>query len=214
MKITSNENQSLTHSKTWESLPFSYHEVEENSFFLSPIPMQETLPQFKTYSFKEDNQKCSFNLDLFNLETQNYKIEEDVCQVIINDQNMKIEAIDTLIDTKEQSIFQNLNELQSTESPQKFKTQTLKNKNKKKTTEFAYLLERKSFRMMRKYYKEKFESEIEDSEYKKKLPTMTLEDINLLVSTFMDKEFGTTLLSLLTPSDCLRTRDGLKTIIF
>ena len=56
---------------------------------------------------------------------------------------------------------------------------------KSKTTEFAYLLERKAFRMMRKYYKEKFEFEVDIAEYKKSLPLMTSEEFNEHVCKFI-----------------------------
>ncbi|CAI2373913.1 unnamed protein product [Moneuplotes crassus] len=115
--------------------------------------------------------------------------------------------IDIYEETKEQSVVPDKNDISSQESPAK--------KSKKgKTTDFAYLLERKSFRMMRKYYKEKFEFDIEDPDYKKKLPKMSAEEINTMVSEFMQKELGQILLCLLTESDYNRIRDALKTIIF
>lgn len=83
---------------------------------------------------------------------------------------------------------------------------------KTKTTEFAYLLERKAFRMMRKYYKEKFEFTVEDPDYKKNLPSMTAEELNTLVCKFMEKELHS-FCSLLTEKDYERTRDALKTIV-
>lgn len=83
---------------------------------------------------------------------------------------------------------------------------------KSKTTEFAYLLERKAFRMMRKYYKEKFEFSVNSSEYKKNLPSMTAQELNTLICKFMEKEFSM-LSRLLSEDDYERTRDALKTII-
>ena len=87
-----------------------------------------------------------------------------------------------------------------------------KTSKKSKTTEFAYLLERKAFRMMRKYYKEKFEFEIDLADYKKRLPIMHQSELNQLVVRFMHTEFEF-LSSLLTEADYARTRDALKTII-
>lgn len=83
---------------------------------------------------------------------------------------------------------------------------------KVKTTEFAYLLERKAFRMMRKYYKEKYEFNIDLADYKKRLPTMKKHEIDALVYKFMDEEFSF-LAGLLTEKDFERTKDALKTII-
>lgn len=114
---------------------------------------------------------------------------------------------ENLEETKEQSVVPEKIEAAETKSPKK-------SKKDRKTTDFAYLLERKSFRMMRKYYKEKFEFDIEDPEYKKKLPKMSTQEINDMVSDFMQKELGSYLISLLTDNDAGRIRDALKTIIF
>lgn len=100
------------------------------------------------------------------------------------------------------------NERSSANAPEKSKRSTRKTK----TTEFAYLLERKAFRMMRKYYKEQFEFTVDCADYKKNLPSMTAKDINGLVDKFMNQEFGF-LFVLLTENDLERIRDGLKTII-
>lgn len=83
---------------------------------------------------------------------------------------------------------------------------------KSKTTEYAYLLERKAFRMMRRYYKEKFEFEFGSVEYKKNLPIMTTEELNSIVCKFMEQEFFM-LAKILSEKDYERTRDALKTII-
>lgn len=83
---------------------------------------------------------------------------------------------------------------------------------KSKTTEFAYLLERKAFRMMRKYYKEKFEFEVDIADYKKNLPQMTLDEFNQHVCKFIDREFGM-ITKLLSQKDYERMMNALKTII-
>ena len=84
---------------------------------------------------------------------------------------------------------------------------------KSKTTEFAYLLERKAFRMMRKYYKEKFEFEVDIAEYKKSLPLMTSEEFNEHVCKFIEREFGI-ITKLLSEKDYERTMKALKIIIW
>ena len=83
---------------------------------------------------------------------------------------------------------------------------------KSKTTEFSYLLERKAFRMMRKYYKEKFEFENDIDEYKKNLPLMTSNEFNTHVCKFMETEFSL-ITKLLSKSEYEQLRDALKTII-
>lgn len=119
----------------------------------------------------------------------------------------KVQPLSSFVDKKEQPAVELAKEVEDSQpAPRRSR--------KRKTTDFAYLLERKSFRMMRKYYKEKFEFEIEDPEYKKKLPKMSTDEINKLVSEFMNNELGTILICLLTQNDYARIRDALKTIIF
>ena len=179
---------------------------EEDSVFFAKknSTNREIMPQFKT--LPEDPHSYSFSfLPEKELEVaQNEKALTDICQKATKE---NIAPIDAFIETKEQSVSQCQNEILSVEQPKK-------KSRKRKTTDFAYLLERKSFRMMRKYYKEKFEFEIEDPEYKKKLPKMSALEINTLVSEFMNKELGSILICLLTQSDFDRIRDALKTIIF
>lgn len=118
-----------------------------------------------------------------------------------------VDPMDAFVETKEVTTSQGQAEEVKFEKPKR-KT------SKRKTTDFAYLLERKSFRMMRKYYKEKFEFEIEDPEYKKKLPKMSTHEINTLVSDFMIQELGAILICLFSQNDLDRIRDALKTVIF
>jgi hypothetical protein len=66
--------------------------------------------------------------------------------------------------------------------------------------------------MMRKYYKEKFEFNIDLADYKKRLPTMPQSEIDGLVYTFMENEFSF-LSNIVSQNDYNRTRDALKTII-
>ncbi|CAI2373170.1 unnamed protein product [Moneuplotes crassus] len=118
----------------------------------------------------------------------------------------EIASIDVFTETKPQS--QTLEKTQDpSEKPSKKKA------NKRKSTDFGYLLERKSFRMMRKYYKDKFQQNIGDIEYKR-LSKMTTDEINIIMSSFMENELGSILICLLSEDDHDRIRDALKTIIF
>ena len=51
-----------------------------------------------------------------------------------------------------------------------------------KTTEFRYLLERKALRIMRRYYKEKFEKQFK---YKSKMKDMTQQEMGHMVMVFV-----------------------------
>lgn len=61
--------------------------------------------------------------------------------------------------------------------------------NKRKLTEFGYLLQRKGFRLMRKYYKEKFEDFAASFDYKKRIKVITPNEINAVVMKFIEVEF-------------------------
>lgn len=63
-------------------------------------------------------------------------------------------------------------------------------KSKKKLTEFGYLLQRKGFRLMRKYYKEKFEAFAQSFNYKKRVKVITPGEINQIVLQYSHKEFS------------------------
>ena len=70
-------------------------------------------------------------------------------------------------------------------------TQNIDSENRRaKSTEFSYLLERKAFRMMRKYYKESYEAWLQDPEYKKKLAFMTKSDLDKVLIKYISGEFG------------------------
>jgi hypothetical protein len=75
------------------------------------------------------------------------------------------------------------------------------------------LLERKAFRMMRKYYKERFDSWMNSKDYKKNLPSMSADEINYHVIKFMKHELGS-ILRIISEEDLVGIRNGLKTIIF
>jgi hypothetical protein len=129
-----------------------------------------------------------------------------------NEKLEQIEPVESFIETKEMESLPVQESEEVAEASPKVATSSKKRTGKAKTTEFAYLLERKSFRMMRKYYKETFEFQVEDPDYKKKLPHMSAEELNAHVSKYLTKELGNAL-NMLSDSDFSRTRDGLKTII-
>lgn len=83
---------------------------------------------------------------------------------------------------------------------------------KKKLTEFSYLLQRKGFRLMRKYYKEKFESFAEPYNYKKRVKSITPEEINEIILKFVQTEFST-ILSQLTNDEFSNLLEKLKCVI-
>mmetsp|Transcript_6532 Transcript_6532/g.6090 ORF Transcript_6532/g.6090 Transcript_6532/m.6090 type:complete len:110 (+) Transcript_6532:582-911(+) len=64
---------------------------------------------------------------------------------------------------------------------------------KKKLTEFGYLLQRKGFRLMRKYYKEKFEDFAKSFNYKKRVKKMSPNELNHIMSEYAQKEFSSIL---------------------
>ena len=60
---------------------------------------------------------------------------------------------------------------------------------RKKLTEFGYLLQRKGFRLMRKYYKEKFEKYAQQFNYKKRVKKISSEELTKLMVQFAQIEF-------------------------
>lgn len=83
------------------------------------------------------------------------------------------------------------------------------NNSKKKLTEFNYLLQRKGFRLMRKYYKEKFESFAQAFNYKKRVKTISPGEINQIIAQFIQSEFSA-ILSLLTNNELEMLLESLK----
>jgi len=81
--------------------------------------------------------------------------------------------------------------------------------NKKKLTEFGYLLQRKGFRMMRKYYKDKFESFAKSFDYKKRVKSITPGEINQMMAQFIHTEFNS-LLSVFSNSEIAQLLEALK----
>mmetsp|Transcript_7481 Transcript_7481/g.8499 ORF Transcript_7481/g.8499 Transcript_7481/m.8499 type:complete len:212 (+) Transcript_7481:602-1237(+) len=62
-------------------------------------------------------------------------------------------------------------------------------KERKKTTEFNHLLERKTFRMLRKYFKTSFEKFAEIYQYKKRIRVMPVAELDILIVEYIRKEF-------------------------
>lgn len=83
---------------------------------------------------------------------------------------------------------------------------------KKKLTEFGYLLQRKGFRLLRKYYKEKFEDFASKFGYKKKVKKITPTEISEMIMKFIELEFSA-VLSALTLSELAELQDCLKKVI-
>lgn len=63
-------------------------------------------------------------------------------------------------------------------------------KSAKKITEFSYLLQRKCLRMMRRYYKERFEKCGIFSNYKKQIRQLSFEQMSEAIRMFVDIEFS------------------------
>lgn len=84
--------------------------------------------------------------------------------------------------------------------------------NKKKLTEFGYLLQRKGFRLMRKYYKEKFEEFAQKFEYKKRVKQITPGELNQIWVQFILKEFAT-ILPLLSQNEFTDLLEGMKRVV-
>lgn len=66
-------------------------------------------------------------------------------------------------------------------------------KTKRKLTEFGYLLQRKGFRLMRKYYKGKFEEFAKSFKNYKKKSKISPQEITEIVAQYAHQEFGTIL---------------------
>lgn len=86
------------------------------------------------------------------------------------------------------------------------------NRKRKKTTEFNNVLERKAFRMMRKYYKSTFEKFATPFNYKKNVKTMSPEEMDQLLCNYVKIEFDF-LVSLLTGNELIQMITCLKRII-
>lgn len=61
---------------------------------------------------------------------------------------------------------------------------------KRKLTEFGYLLQRKGFRLMRKYYKDKFEDYAKAYDYKKRVKIITQNEMTHMMTEFIQIEFA------------------------
>jgi len=83
---------------------------------------------------------------------------------------------------------------------------------KKKSTEFNNMLERKAFRMMRKYYKSTFESFAAPFQYKKNVRIMNPEEMDSLVAKYMKIELNF-LADLLAANEMFQMVTCLKRII-
>lgn len=83
---------------------------------------------------------------------------------------------------------------------------------KKKLTEFGYLLQRKGFRLMRKYYKEKFEEFAKAFNYKKRVKVISPGEVNQILTQYIHSEFGT-VLPVLSNSELNELLINLKCIV-
>jgi len=196
----------------------------ESTIVQPPFLQQESGKSFfrdQDDKFKDFNPDGEMDLGFFSDEI--FKPTPKESDSVINCENTSsdVEIIKTEVDTPFESsnaIEDSITEsLKSDSTPQTNarlqKVKANKASSPPKTTEFAYLLERKAFRMMRKYYKDKFEFTVDCKDYKKNLPIMSLSEINHLISTFMMKELGSILI-IVSQEDFCKIRDGLKTIIF
>jgi hypothetical protein len=84
---------------------------------------------------------------------------------------------------------------------------------KKKLTEFGYLLQRKGFRLMRKYYKEKFEDFGQAFDYKKRVKSITPNEMSHIMMKFIEHEFSK-ILPILARSELTSLLESLKQVIF
>ncbi len=204
MFINSSELPSFFMNNASENTNIFSFEEDNNCFTKSNQINTNFFPQAKAQGENPGSYTFQFLPDSKLEVPQNPSPLTEVCQKA---PAFNVDPIDAFVETREVTNSQGQQEEAKFERPKK-------KSSKRKTTDFAYLLERKSFRMMRKYYKEKFEFEIEDPEYKKKLPKMSTCEINTLVSDFMIQELGPILICLLSQNDFDRIRDALKTIIF
>lgn len=83
---------------------------------------------------------------------------------------------------------------------------------KKKLTEFGYLLQRKGFRLLRKYYKEKFENFAVQFKFKKRVKSINPTEIDEMISKFMQVEFCS-ISQALSTSEQDELQDCLKKVI-
>lgn len=212
------------------------YELEEPNFKMDDSHKEENLEDFcriKSNTYDGHHEKLSIqtsgeNLfttpdlnNLPNFETNHQNLSEVWNQSDHNDVAIILvqpsEKCDSQLPCHYINASNNVNELvsnvQSETVSEAIHKSPKRSSKKSKTTEFAYLLERKAFRMMRKYYKEKFEFNLDLADYKKRLPTMKKSEIDSLIFTFMEQEFQF-LSGLLSESkDYERTKDALKTII-
>ena len=79
--------------------------------------------------------------------------------------------------------------VKDTEEEEVIDTCTVQQQTRKKSTEFNHLLERKTFRMMRKYYKNTFEQFAIPFNYKNNVKTMDPHEMDNLVGNYMREEF-------------------------
>lgn len=183
---------------------------------------RSTIEEFETISKasqKSNNKKCTNtkffdnpfgDINEFNpAETLQKQLEKDPLPVILADciddekfLNLSISFIpDIEIDSILNMSSSSANKLQ-VNSPKEIMQNNEKacNNSKKKLTEFNYLLQRKGFRLMRKYYKEKFESFAKAFDYKKRVKTISPGEINQIVAQFINVEFSS-ILSLLANNE-------------
>lgn len=83
---------------------------------------------------------------------------------------------------------------------------------KKKLTEFGYLLQRKGFRLLRKYYKDKFEDFAALFDYKKRAKSITPNEISHIILKFIEHEFAA-IIPMLTRNELTELQDCLKKIV-
>lgn len=183
---------------------------------------RSTIEEFETISkaSQKSNNKKSTSTKFFDnpfgdinefnpAETLQKQLEKDPLPVILADciddekfLNLSISFIpDIEIDSILNMSSSSANKLQ-VNSPKEIMQNSEKacNNSKKKLTEFNYLLQRKGFRLMRKYYKEKFESFAKAFDYKKRVKTISPGEINQIVAQFINVEFSS-ILSLLANNE-------------
>ena len=100
----------------------------------------------------------------------------------------------------------------SVENEELVNTSSTMRPTRKKLTEFNHLLERKTFRMLRKYYKNTFHSFVDPKIFKKKVKTMTPQEMDQLVLSYMKTEFDF-LVGLLHGNELIQMTECLKRII-
>lgn len=127
-----------------------------------------------------------------------------------------IEAYMDVTDNLELSCLSSWQKMASNQTPKiEIQIEEIKQNSKpkkKKLTEFGYLLQRKGFRLLRKYYKEKFEDFASKFGYKKKVKKITPTEISEMIMKFIELEFSA-VLSALTLSELAELQDCLKKVI-